>query len=126
MSREIKFRFWDRVHQCWLNPDEAMVYGNGAVAWDGQWVTGEVDVVRFTGLTDKNGKEIFEGDVVNISAPEWEYQSYTRQEVFMDARGWYPWTDVTDEIGASYLASDNPKDIEVIGNIYESPELLKE
>lgn len=72
-------------------------------------------VMQSTGLTDKNGKEIFEGDVVKF------YDDYTTQ-IKWDSRycGWLPWVgniegfDTFDEYHCF-----------VIGNIYESPELLR-
>lgn len=79
--------------------------------------------MQFTGLKDRNGKEIYEGDIVNIIDPHVE----TLGEVVY-------WT----EVGRSYatfgvmgsgtfsdvMAYGNGREIEVIGNVYEAPELL--
>ena len=65
---------------------------------------------QFTGLKDKNGKEIYEGDIVKSGILTGEvYQQY----------GY--WTATS--IGQSLWSQ---KSIEIIGNIYENPELLKE
>jgi uncharacterized phage protein (TIGR01671 family) len=74
---------------------------------------------QFTGLKDKNGKEIYEGDVLGAS-PSWECQ---RAEVRWERGGFVKyglynsgWTDTQLLDGLAHF--------EVIGNIYENPELL--
>lgn len=77
---------------------------------------------QFTGLYDKNGKEIYEGDIVNC----WDWGGESRlicvSEVYWDNddKGWGLTPDPTD--GDRY---DLFRNIEVIGNIHENPELLK-
>ena len=56
-------------------------------------------LMQFTGLLDKNGKEIYEGDITNVGIVEWDHGQFTER---------------------LYA----PDDIEVIGNIYSNPELL--
>ena len=137
--REIKFRAWHTKKNCWL-PDwlYRMLSGGPLVESSeyetdsGEWVfsaedeaaEGEYILEQFTGLRDKNGREIYEGDIVNIvQRPCW-YKGYEKTVVKWDEIGFYPWTDVSSEIDRDYLASRLPEDIEVIGNIHENPELL--
>lgn len=79
-------------------------------------------VGQYTGLTDKNGKKIFEGDVVTDS----EYGGVYSVRYFGDNE--YPAFDVFPELetvecnGLSFLSNVNC--LEVIGNIHDNPELL--
>lgn len=82
---------------------------------------------QFTGLTDKNGVKIFEGDVVRISEDYYDGLHYSGNEVYYSDGAFCveyetPEYDVTS-IG--FLVREGVE-VEVIGNIYDNPELIGE
>lgn len=114
--REIKFRAWDKTNKKMLYPDEQnakewrksviLPDRGGSLSNGVLWESDRYPLMQFTGLKDKNGKEIYEGDIVN------EIGMNKKLEVkFTPKEGWYP-----------FSSHDN---WEVIGNIYENPELLE-
>lgn len=76
---------------------------------------------EFTGLKDKNGKEIYEGDWIKNTNDEMDY--FEGQVDFSDGIFWIS----EGEGKPAYILGqhDSKNDLEVIGNIYENPELLK-
>ena len=75
----------------------------------------EYELMQFTGLHDKNGKEIYEGDVV-------EFENYRDGQQYYKAR-----ETIRFDLGMFHIYGEplrNFQNIEVIGNIYSNPELL--
>lgn len=84
---------------------------------------------QFTGLYDKNGNKIFEGDIVKIvgdsNNDDWKNVNYIAQIVFFDG-GFCAIDGTTDNYSfRRYSLSRCEFDLEVIGNIYDNPELLE-
>lgn len=84
----------------------------------------DVILMQSTGLKDKNGKEIFEGDVVRQvrTQPTTENETITGVVTMLEGA----WLIMNDcEQLASYLWSETDEN-EIIGNVYENPELLED
>lgn len=121
--REILFRGKRTVNGEWVYGSLILYPGNNdtGIIVTG-WVDVEVDlntVGQYTGITDKNGKKIFEGDILDL--PRW-YVAYCgdlEEGLAMNA-GWYHVRDNFESWGELECTRDH----EVIGNIYDNPELL--
>jgi uncharacterized phage protein (TIGR01671 family) len=94
-----------------------------------------VELMQFTGLTDKNGREIYEGDLVRYEGKSWKNES----DGFLARIDWDAehtsftgrLVDTSGAFDPSSQAAEGRiglyvwiKEIEVIGNVYENPELL--
>lgn len=118
MNRPIKFRAWDGYRM-----EEVFSLGGGVVRTmndNGDTSTHldrEVEVMQFTGLHDKNGKEIYEGDIIR----NWE------AEIAKIVLGFDCWLAHHPRKSGVRLKDFfySAQNGEVIGNIYENPDLLK-
>lgn len=122
-QRPIEFRAWDRtsrqMRSVWqMIPGlQVQVYAGGELfdllRWD------QIDVLQFTGLLDKSGIKIYEGDILQFGDALDDYVPLSGQEVVKLLPGGF----VID--GTSLADCHEWQEITVIGNIYENPELLK-
>jgi len=101
-------------------------YPRGEIA--GEYEINPSTIGQFTGLTDRNGKKIFEGDIIKI-VPDYDYSDdysiskvYSYNGVFcVDYHG-----DDFDSTALGFLEDYLPDgDFEIIGNIHDNPELLE-
>lgn len=86
----------------------------------------KIELMQSTGLKDKNGKEIFEGDVIAIEVDDTETPINAR--VFQNSKigvlMFHVFED-NEDVPMVELLEDNSVAFEIIGNIYEDPELLE-
>lgn len=117
--REIKFRAWDKKTQRMLSPE----YTETVMALMG-WSGGEDYIyMQYTGLHDKNGKEIYEGDIVNNSLGNPAIVMYGIG--IADNPPNYCGFIMRCHLGTNSLFEWYGGNVEVIGNVHQHPELLE-
>lgn len=130
--RDIKFRVWDIINKRILNYGEIMHLPMWEV-FPGTPEQRAFNVMQYTGLKDKHGKEIYEGDVVKYTLKSY----YNKTVTEMIPVTWGSYSDggeYVDNVECWMIRYKSLSDIcdnkynqsvEVIGNIYENPELLE-
>ena len=136
--RELKFRAWDgknmqQVESVRWAYIETIVTGEGTVylpeklennfeveLCNGNTLmtapNGDMGLMQYTGLTDKSGVEIYEGDIIQI------YQNSGNKKAQVTV---VEWDGRTCQYRGIYPTISNLCQHEVIGNVYENPELMK-
>ena len=129
--REIKFRAWDRNTETLCNVariDWSIGFDCHPAIYlvDRGWVTHSSDYIleQFTGLLDKNGREIYEGDCCAVTNP---YNGATAGPArvmfsYEYVGGWVLTSDGENRLNMG----TRTQHVAVIGNIHENPELLEE
>lgn len=140
MTREIKFRVWDKKNNCWLaqiNPQGNPI-NNHYIDFDG-WIwkkeninnknpdkndsltKGEFEIMQFTGLYDRTKKPIYEGDIVEWKPVVLERKMRGKVIWHEGSGAWFVKDDLGDYDHLGLLLNIKT---EVIGNVFEHPELL--
>ncbi|PTK30804.1 YopX family protein [Staphylococcus hominis] len=120
-----KLRAWDKRLRLMI--EVGKIDFNNKILFYSYWLDGsaisfdEVELMKSTGLKDKNGTEIYEGDIVQHSEKPNPCFSYPFKVIQARTGEWR----LDNFRCGTVLAFSNQDELEVLGNIYENPELLE-
>ena len=124
--REIKFRAWDTEYKRWEKPDGISLKDGVAFSVTGDGYIDDIItnypeyvIQQYTGLTDRHDVEIYEGDVIS-------QDGYNTVVEWSEFSAWWALINIPDIHSGNHLSALDFDKCEVVGNIYENPELLKE
>jgi len=112
MEREIKFRVWDGLKMRYFDLSDTIA-------------PCEIEIMQYTGLKDRDGKEIYEGDIVRVPAIVYKGGSGV-YDIYSIRFAWGSFYLYDLNSGFDDLLQDVSDECEIIGNIHEHPELLKQ
>ena len=129
----LKFRAWIKTEKCFADYIESIRFYINEIdlCWGGICESdcfdfNDVILMQSTGLKDKDGKEIFEGDVVQFEdCYEVSDSLYINTGIIEWCQGGFHVTN-RDSVLMEDLLDGDSLDVTIIGNIYETPELLED
>lgn len=127
--REIKLRAWDKKNKDMFNVQGFDMYEvqNDDKEYD---VRGKDDIIlmQFTGLKDKKGQEIYEGDILHVKDCGFDFMGiveWSKRVCSFEIYDKFSYKPKQIGYGKRYQFDDTTN-FEIIGNIYENPELLND
>lgn len=115
--------YYQKRHDFLGNEEHLIFYADGHTVFDHAEVSSGT-LCQFTGLCDKNGKKIWENDILMAHLDESYPEDVTYETVEWNVAGWVGCE--TDSIDRQYLDKFDLEHYEVVGNIFDNPELLQE
>ncbi len=112
IQREIKFRAWDKISRVMHQWDD---YAPSSEILNEDYCV----LMQFTGLKDKNGKEIYEGDILT-----WQWNGMDKKYLIIEDI-FTTWRKALEFESKGIGRWELPSICEIIGNIFENPELLE-
>lgn len=150
MNREIKFRAWypsdEHGNGGWIQGFNMISFHDYFTKgvepilkrYDKEWALSEVKLCQYTGINDKNGRKIYEGDIITWTTRRYKscYKGFpekdSKQLITLKWKSAVEWeegafcaTESFDENQKNNFCISGGHEYEVIGNIFQNPELLK-
>ncbi len=124
----LRFRSWNKKTETLVDLQAITPLAlNDALMMDGVFIPFHDDLIieQSTGLKDKNGKEIFEGDIVRVADVVFDLINNSAKVIWWGRPPEFGLYHNKSQWCEDWNLSDDAERMEVIGNIHENPELLK-
>lgn len=115
--------YYQKRYDLLSNEEHLIFHADSYNVWEYAEIIPET-VCQFTGLCDKNGKKIWENDILMANLDESYPEDVTYETVEWGVAGWV--THEANSIDRQYLDEFDLEHFEVVGNIFDNPELLQE